>query len=163
MKKMLPVLALSSITLVACSKPTPQASEDIQSTQQTQTTTSNPPASAPINSADSAHNAQNSLDWAGEYKGLFPCADCEGIETKLELKPDHTYTLTEEYKGKGDGKKFKTEGKFEFDTTGTIITLDKASEQRKFFVGENFLEARDRETGAKIDTNLNYKLSKELN
>ena len=70
--------------------------------------------------------------------------------------------MTEEYKGKGDGKKFKTEGKFEFDTTGTIITLDKASEQRKFFVGENFLEARDRETGAKIDTNLNYKLIKEL-
>nr|WP_250850238.1 copper resistance protein NlpE N-terminal domain-containing protein [Acinetobacter sp. ANC 5378] len=29
---------------------------------------------------------ETSLDWAGEYKGVFPCADCEGIETDLELK-----------------------------------------------------------------------------
>ena len=26
------------------------------------------------------------VDWAGEYKGVFPCADCEGIKMELELK-----------------------------------------------------------------------------
>ena len=25
------------------------------------------------------HNSQNSLDWSGTYKGIIPCADCEGI------------------------------------------------------------------------------------
>ena len=25
-------------------------------------------------------NAANSLDWAGKYEGVLPCADCEGIK-----------------------------------------------------------------------------------
>ena len=29
------------------------------------------------------HNAKNSLDYIGMYKGILPCADCEGIETFL--------------------------------------------------------------------------------
>ena len=28
------------------------------------------------------HNAENSLDYEGTYKGVFPAADCPGIETK---------------------------------------------------------------------------------
>ncbi|WP_228146574.1 copper resistance protein NlpE N-terminal domain-containing protein [Acinetobacter sp. ANC 3903] len=31
---------------------------------------------------------ETSLDWPGEYKGFFPCADCQGIETELKLKAD---------------------------------------------------------------------------
>ena len=34
------------------------------------------------------HNAENSLDIAGVYKGVLPCADCEGIETTIVLKDD---------------------------------------------------------------------------
>ncbi len=46
-------------------------------------------------SVDAAHNAQNSLDWAGIYQGTLPCADCGGIETELTLNADGTYALTE--------------------------------------------------------------------
>ena len=42
----------------------------------------------------------------------------------------------------------------------SIITLDEKGENRKFFVGENFLEARDIQTGEKINSNLNYRLIK---
>lgn len=31
------------------------------------------------------HNAENSLDYEGTYKGVFPAADCPGIETTLTL------------------------------------------------------------------------------
>ena len=29
------------------------------------------------------HNAETSLDYEGTYKGVFPAADCPGIETTL--------------------------------------------------------------------------------
>ena len=39
---------------------------------------------------DSTHNAQNSLDWNGTYKGVLPCADCAGIEKEITLYKDQT-------------------------------------------------------------------------
>ncbi|MCU4419278.1 copper resistance protein NlpE [Acinetobacter bereziniae] len=149
MKKTLLVISLLGLTLSACSKPTHQASEDIQTTAQTQAAASHEAATPTI---DSEHNAQNSLDWAGEYTGLLPCADCSGIKTKLILKSDHTYELIEEYEGvKGEGKEFKTQGSFSFDESGSIIGLDKNADGRKYFVGENILEARRFDTGEKIE------------
>ncbi|WP_372403360.1 copper resistance protein NlpE [Acinetobacter piscicola] len=161
MKKTVLILILSGLVLTACSKSTEKNTDQVENktqatTTQTQTTTA----------ADSVHQAENSLDWAGKYKGLLPCADCEGIETELTLNADKTYELEEEYKGgKGDEKKFESKGKFTFDSKGSIITLDKNADERKFFVGENFLEARNRETGTKIEGPIaeHYKLAKELN
>ena len=46
------------------------------------------------------HNAKNSLDYLGTYKGILPCADCEGIETTITLNKDETYTSTVKYLGK---------------------------------------------------------------
>ncbi|WP_173910217.1 copper resistance protein NlpE [Acinetobacter sp. Marseille-Q1618] len=164
MKKTLLILALSGFALTACSKPTENSAEKVENTPQIQQ--SQTQASAAATTPDAAHNAETSLDWAGKYKGLFPCADCEGIETELKLNADKTYELEEEYKGgKGNGTENKVKGTFTFDNTGSIITLDQAAENRKFFVGENFIEARDRDTGAKIDGALaeHYKLNKESN
>lgn len=160
MKKTLLMISILGLTLSACSKPTHEATDDIQSTPQTQAATTH---EAAVPTIDSEHNAQNSLDWEGLYTGLFPCADCSGIETQLELKPNHQYQLTEVYQGKGDGKEFKSEGTFSFDPSGTIITLDQNAEKRKFFVGENQLEARDIETGEKIESTLaeHYVLTKK--
>ena len=55
-------------------------------------------------------------------------------------------------------------GTFSFDQNNpSVISLDKAGENRKFFVGENFVEAREMDTGKAIDSKLNYKLQKKLN
>lgn len=43
------------------------------------------------------HNAENSLDYTGTYKGVLPAADCPGIETTLTLTPDKTFTLHASY------------------------------------------------------------------
>ena len=37
------------------------------------------------------HNAENALDYQGTYKGVFPAADCPGIEIELTLHNDNTY------------------------------------------------------------------------
>ena len=161
MKKTITALSIVTLLLTACAKPTRNASENIQTTAQTQAAANYEAATPTI---DSEHNAQTSLDWAGEYIGLLPCADCSGIQTKLVLNQDNTYELTEQYQDKGDDKAFKSQGIFSFDTSGSIITLDQNAENRKFFVGENFIEAREFETGAKIDGQLadHYQLHKEL-
>ena len=111
---------------------------------------------------DSEHNAQTSLDWSGKYQGVLPCADCSGIKTELTLHQDKTYELAEQYIDKAQASAIQ--GSFSFDQSGTLITLDHNANGRKFFVGENFIESRDIQTGEKIEgpNATHYKLSKEL-
>ncbi|GAM31611.1 copper resistance protein NlpE [Acinetobacter calcoaceticus] len=148
MKKTLLSVALVSALLVACSKNENKADTTAQASAPAQTTESN------NNAVDTAHTAENSLDWDGTYKGTLPCADCEGIKTELELKDDKTYELTETYLGKGDKNPFETHGTFTFDKDNTsVITLDDKGQNRKFFIGENTATALDME-GKKVEGSL---------
>ena len=56
------------------------------------------------------------------YSGLFPCADCPGIETVLTLTThtanSGTYVMSETYQERNDGKPFITKGTWSL-TTGT--------------------------------------------
>lgn len=89
------------------------------------------------------HNAQNSLDWEGTYKGLTPCADCEGIETEVTLNKDMTFAIKTRYKGKSD-KFFEENGRFKWDEKGSNITLEGLKgHPAQFFVGENTLTQLD--------------------
>ena len=73
-----------TLALTACSKQ--KDNEPINNNAQSS------PAIMEQNSADASVNradsAETSLDWAGEYEGIFPCADCEGIKIELDLNPD---------------------------------------------------------------------------
>ena len=85
-------------------------------------------------------NSQNSLDWQGTYKGVTPCADCEGIETEITLNDDLTYVIKTKYLGKGDGKVFEEKGSFTWDKSGsTIILNDLKGSPNQYKVGENRL------------------------
>lgn len=75
----------------------------------------------PIKAINDGHNAKGSLDWNGKYEGVLPCADCEGIKTTILLKDNDTYVMTIKYLG--EGQEETVEGAFEWDATGTIITL----------------------------------------
>ncbi|KGT47320.1 copper resistance protein NlpE [Acinetobacter sp. HR7] len=162
MNNILLLITITTITLglTACSKT--QEPSAVENTNQ-QTATQNNAPSMPKNTAV-GDTAETSLDWAGEYKGTFPCADCEGINIELELHPDKTYELKEEYISDTKNTEVKTKGSFSFDPNQpSIITLDEKGKNRKFFVGENFVEVRDIQTGEKINSSLNYKLVKEMN
>lgn len=84
MKKTILILSLSTIVLAACSKPNTDTHETNQAPENTATQTMQPTNTQPA--TPMGDTAETSLDWVGEYKGVFPCADCEGIETELELK-----------------------------------------------------------------------------
>lgn len=88
-------------------------------------------------------NSMNSLDWDGIYKGVTPCADCEGIETSLILSKDNSYVLTTKYLGKS-AKANEIKGTFTWNSEGNTITLNAITNgPNQFFVGENQLTQLD--------------------
>lgn len=112
--------------------------------------------------AATADNSANSLDWAGIYKGVVPCADCEGIETTITLNADKTYVLATRYMGKKQTT-IEEKGSFSWNDAGVIVTLaglkDKPSQ---YHVGENKLTQLDM-SGNKITGDMadKYILSKQ--
>ena len=86
-------------------------------------------------------NSENSLDWKGAYTGTVPCADCAGIFTQITLNADKTYSLKTTYLGK-EGIGENLNGTFQWDATGSIITLSGLKEKSMpsaYQVGENKL------------------------
>jgi copper homeostasis protein (lipoprotein) len=86
-----------------------------------------------------AHNAKNSLDYIGTYKGILPCADCQGLETELVINENSTFCIKTKYQGKGD-KVYMQKGHFTWNKKGTVIILtDIKNAPNQYFVGENTL------------------------
>lgn len=126
----------------------------------------NNPQKSTKNQLPTADNSRNSLDWAGTYHGIVPCADCEGIETLLNIQNDLSYTLKTKYLGK-DSPVFESTGTFSWNEQGSIIQLkdSKDATQSAFYqVGENQLFQLDMK-GKKITGELanNYILKKADN
>lgn len=96
----------------------------------------------PINS----YKPKNSFDWQGTYKGVTPCADCEGIETLIVLNNDLTYSIKTKYLGKGNGKVFEDTGSYIWNKSVGIIVLEgMEGSPSKYKVGENQLIQLDLE------------------
>lgn len=94
-----------------------------------------------LTTSESVHNHQKSLDWQGLYSGSLPCPDCNGILTKLELNNDNSYSLERIYLGKSEQAQ-KTEGTFNWNKEGSVITLAHP-ENQKFRVIEGKLVQLD--------------------
>lgn len=91
------------------------------------------------------HTSQIALDFVGVYKGIVPCADCEGIETTIELKADETFEVKTVYLGKSD-EVFSVSGHYHWNDDGRSIHLHGVENGPPYyFVGENQLIQLDRE------------------
>lgn len=82
-------------------------------------------------------NSMTSLDWAGTYEGVLPCADCEGIKTTMTINKDNTFAAREIYIGKKDSV-IESKGRFKWDEKGQIIAFSD-KKRHSYFVGENTL------------------------
>tara|TARA_R100001143_G_scaffold63604_1_gene73779 strand:- start:39474 stop:40160 length:687 start_codon:yes stop_codon:yes gene_type:complete len=101
------------------------------------------------------HNSMISLDWAGTYHGVVPCADCEGVETKISLSDDQSYQIERIYLGRSD-QVFLNEGTFTWSDDGSRIELnnvDPSHAPGTYQVGENRLFQLDM-NGNRIDGDL---------
>lgn len=107
-------------------------------------------------------NSQTSLDWAGIYAGLLPCADCEGIETQLQVNKDNTYVLKRKYIGK-PAEVITNTGTVKWTADGGRINLE-GGDGSSYRVGENKLTSLDKDgnviTG---DLAAKYVLNKQMN
>jgi heat shock protein HslJ/uncharacterized lipoprotein NlpE involved in copper resistance len=106
-------------------------------------------------------SSATSLDWGGVYRGVVPCADCEGIETTITLATDGSYRLEARYLGKSDGA-FEQQGFFTWNPEGNVIALEGLTNRPiLYLVGENHLVQLDLEgrriTGPLADR---YRLAK---
>lgn len=93
--------------------------------------------------ADPAHNSRNSVDYEGTYIGTLPCADCEGIRIEITLTTE-TFVMRTEYLGVDNPQPFEAGGRFEWDNTGSIITLQGVAPPNRYIVGENILIQLDK-------------------
>ena len=73
-----------------------------------------------------SHNSRNSLDWAGIYTGVIPSAGGMGINVKVTLNTDETYTVEYQYVGKSD-EIFTNSGTFTWNPKGDTVILDSVN------------------------------------
>lgn len=117
------LIAVAAFTLVSCTNQGSKQSEDTTTTE----------------AVADMHTSEISLDWAGVYEGTMPCASCEGIETVVELKDDHTFIASFTYIGGEEEFTTTNEGKFTWDDSGQIVTLVDGDDISQYKVGENHI------------------------
>lgn len=105
------------------------------------------------------HDAESSLDYQGTYTGVFPAADCPGIDMRLTLKKDGTYSLHMKYLDRDS--EFDEKGAFTVKENLLTLTPSEGGQPQYYKVEENRLRRLDAEkqpvTGALAD---NYILQK---
>lgn len=105
------------------------------------------------------HDAESSLDYQGTYTGVFPAADCPGIDMRLTLKKDGTYSLHMKYLDRDS--EFDEKGVFTVKENLLTLTPSEGGQPQYYKVEENRLRRLDAEkqpvTGALAD---NYTLQK---
>lgn len=160
MKKLALTFSIASLIFVGCDDKKPNA-DDVTIEMHSDDSTYNDMDSTNLGIND-MHNSQNSLDWAGSYKGIIPCADCPGIELEVELKSNNTYEIEQEYLERNT--KIEDKGNFTWTQDGSTIHINSTkTENYQFKVGENRLIMLDQE-GNEITGNLKdkYILTKDL-
>lgn len=126
------VVAALTLSLASCNSAT-KGSDNAEATADSVTVEAEP-----------ASAASAAFDKAGVYTGVIPCADCSGIETTLELRADGTYSLTEIYKDKKDGR-FESSGKFQWDAAASCITVGEGDDMISYIVEGDHLIMLDRD------------------
>lgn len=144
-------IVLTGVTLFGCKK---EAATDTAAPSATATETA-PPAD-PALAAAAAPADFDMRSFAGNFSGTLPCADCAGIDTKIVLAGDGTYTMEEAYQGKSDAA-IKGDGNWTAEDGGHRLRLDpnsKSDADRLFeIVGKDEIRLEDKD-GNPVDSKL---------
>ena len=91
------------------------------------------------------------------WRGILPCADCEGIETSLFLEKDGTWVMNEHYQdARREPSSFASYGSWARTADKLVLTNSKG-EKSYFRAKGDKLEMLDR-NGSPIQSPLNYTL-----
>jgi len=111
-----------------------------------------------------ADSSRLSLDWAGTYSSVVPCASCPGIETTITLNDDETFQRSMRYIDESPIP-VTDSGSFVWNDAGSIVTLNSEEGQVSHYqVGEHRLFLLDQQR-QRIDSDLaaQYILHQHLN
>jgi hypothetical protein len=78
-------------------------------------------------------------NYTGTYKGIFPAADDNKIFTELNLKPDYSYILKQEYLSVR-ARTFESEGKWYPSLDISSFVLDKNEDLKFYFIDKKTIE-----------------------
>ncbi|CDL79325.1 envelope stress response activation lipoprotein NlpE [Xenorhabdus cabanillasii] len=92
------------------------------------------------------------------FNGVIPCADCDGIETTLQLSNDGTYILGQTYLKSGQEKPFFETGHWIVNGKKINLTSDEGEKAYYQMTGKDLVMLDIR--GEPIQSELNYKLAK---
>lgn len=91
------------------------------------------------------------------WRGILPCADCEGIETSLFLEKDGTWVMNERYQGvREEPSSFASYGTWA-RTADKLVLTDSQGEKSYYRAKGEALEMLDRE-GNPVESQFNYTL-----
>lgn len=90
------------------------------------------------------------------YRGVVPCADCDGIEISLFLEKDGTWVRTLRYLGGEGAGNYSDYGTWE-RTAEKLVLTDSKGEKTWFKPHDDTLEMLDI-NGNPVDSSLNYTL-----
>jgi len=95
------------------------------------------------------------------FAGTLPCADCPGIDYRLDLLPDDVFFLRESYQGR-EGGPFDDVGRYLLSSDGAQLSLHGGREASLRFslVSPDELRLLDRR-GRPIESELNYSLLRQ--
>jgi uncharacterized membrane protein/uncharacterized lipoprotein NlpE involved in copper resistance len=101
--------------------------------------------------------------FVGAYSGTLPCADCEGMQYRIQLGEDGRFVSTTVYLGKSDAP-FRAEGEYSQDDQGRLLLNPGMEDQQYLAVDGDGLWWLDRE-GKRIEGSLasHYRLTRITN
>lgn len=105
---------------------------------------------------DSVSASQKPETTVQQFKGVIPCADCEGIEVSLLLQQGGRYSLNEKYLG-SDNVQTRQQGRWS-RTAEKLVLVSDQGEKRYFRPLESGLEMMDTH-GNPIETANSYRLA----
>jgi hypothetical protein len=101
---------------------------------------------APAQAPTTATQARLDVDGEIQWRGAWPCADCDGIDAQLvlrRLRDQNSYSLAETYHVSGQGTRFMETGNWRRE--GALLRLrgDAASVRVYALLPDGRLQARD--------------------
>lgn len=105
-----------------------------------ETATSTEPVIEEFNMPEpSPQQEEESFDWVGEYEGVLPCDDCEGLYTNIILEPDGKTTLQRVYVGKED-EGYIAKSRLRWYEKYNLLYIREWDESfSKFYVGDGMM------------------------
>ena len=91
----------------------------------------------------------------GAYQGIIPCADCDGIKTRIHLYEENQFELKMKYIGKSDSI-YQYSGSYYFEEDTNKLSIENKALAFQFKLNREYLQVLSRD-GHEIKADLSHR------